>query len=1334
MFPNSNFVTKAISANADQDVIVQLNRSNFCKGVLPDKKSVIILFDSGASKSLVSQSVINSSSYLSSLSVHTLENSLNFRMGNGQILTCFSFMMVKIFIQGSCFNVKVHIAPHLVGIDLIFGQDTLSELKGSLQFDTNQFHCKSKKVSFTPTHSVYIRPGHTRYVTLYGNVPSIYRNREVLLKKVSKAPSSSFILATLQRNKTIVPISNPGKKTLHLRPSQHLFYFNTDNLFLCDSSDFVHNSQQISHLSQSTLSPHQPELEILKQTINLSDGCILSPTQREEFLHLLTKHKDAFSLYGEIGHCPNLEVDIEVTDSRPFYIRPYHTNESDKQVIDAELEKLVKQGIIAEGHQSYTSPILVLPKKGSTEKRVVVDFRHLNNRIKRYNHPFPLLASTLQRIGNASPKVLSCLDLKSAFFSLPLAPNAQQYTGISSYHGGRHFYFKRLTQGLSVSPAIFQTKMDKILSKVPDSRHYCIAHHDDIIIFSKDAQDHSKHLQAVFKALIDNGLKISPGKCAFFRREVVYMGHIIKVNDDGLVILKALADRCQSIQHLIRPKSSKEVRRFIGAVNYYVSNFLPRLQEVMQPLHSISSKKSKFAWSNVHEEAFQKVKSLLTTPPVLYLPTATGHLTLYSDTSRSATGSYLTQVINGKERILGYYSKKLPPACANYSVTELEMFGLLINITHFQYLLQGVEFTAVVDHSAIVHILSSKKEPCTQRLKRIIIKLSQYSFQTCYKKGTEMVLADFLSRSSTDTYDCEIDQVVPTAFAFSDFAFPILSQVNRPVTRRYAKEQQIPIPDLFPKSKASSTVCIPSSVSQEDIPPTTPTSDFNPDSESFDNQSQAQIPHKNVSNQVINPATPSKPPSSTKVPTYQNTTYLGKHRPVVSTTETCPEERLVDKPEDGIDDSIPIDLCIPPKPLLHNCEKVVSSHFPKQAELTKLYNVIKRKIIRDYNLPFDQNKLRLEQETSPYFKQVYNYLAHDILPSNRKAAKRLKLQSEEYILAEQLLFRLLVHDDDRFTLQLAVPESMCNGLIHQYHDSQLCNHQGVVRTYLTLRKLFYFPNMFQRITQYVNTCSTCQQFKPKTDTARVFHPRIPEEYNVFSKLSIDFKSMPTSVSGFKHLLVVCDEITRFVICVPTKSVDAETVCEALIQKVVCLFGPPSVIISDAASSFTGKLVSSLCTALGISQKVISVANHGSLLVERQIRSISDFLKVNLNQYGTDWVRYVSTCCYAYNSFSSSRLGSFCPYELVFGRKPKNLTHLNWQFDGICRSYSDYISQLKDRFDHMSKTIMDLQKRQQESQNISVAHNLSKNPVRTQCFESTCAHFILVPQHTSAYQW
>ena len=401
-----------------------------------------------------------------------------------------------------------------------------------------------------------------------------------------------------------------------------------------------------------------------------------------------------------------------------------------------------------------------------------------------------------------------------------------------------------------------------------------------------------------------------------------------------------------------------------------------------------------------------------------------------------------------------------------------------------------------------------------------------------------------------------------------------------------------------------------------------------------------------------------------------------------------------------------------PKPLISKIDQIISGHIPQQREIERVMQFIKKKIIRDYNLPFDVQKFTLAQQASPTLKPVYDCLAYNILPSQSRAAKSVQMKAEQYLLCNGILFRIFFpYNSEDFLLQLAIPEEFIDPLIGRYHDSLLSSHQGCVRTYLTMRKNFYFPNMFERITAYIQACTRCQQFRSKTDNLRPYHPRVPTRFCPFETLSLDFKSMPTSPTGFKYIMIVCCQMTRFLVCVPLKTLDAETICEALIQKVITLFGIPSVLVTDAATSLTGKLLTLLCTALGIEQKVISVQNHGSLHVERHIQTIADLIKSNLGQLGHDWVRFVSVAQYSYNSFASPQLGGYSPYYLLFLREPADVSGLTFQTDlGLSHSYADYVEHLKQKFNLAATTVLQLQRAQQQSQNEKIAQKLDKCPI------------------------
>ena len=144
------------------------------------------------------------------------------------------------------------------------------------------------------------------------------------------------------------------------------------------------------------------------------------------------------------------------------------------------------------------------------------------------------------------------------------------------------------------------------------------------------------------------------------------------------------------------------------------------------------------------------------------MPNKTGRFHLYSDTSKFATGSALYQIQGGRPKLNAYASKRLPEAARNYSIMELELCGLAINIASFSHLLKRVDFDAIVDHLALTHIIKSKAEPATTRIKRLLELISSYSFNLYYMKGKDMILSDFLSRQEND--NSEPSKIIPISF------------------------------------------------------------------------------------------------------------------------------------------------------------------------------------------------------------------------------------------------------------------------------------------------------------------------------------------------------------------------------------------------------------------------------------------------------------------------------------------------------------------------------------------------------------------------------------------
>ena len=358
--------------------------------------------------------------------------------------------------------------------------------------------------------------------------------------------------------------------------------------------------------------------------------------------------------------------------------------------------------------------------------------------------------------------------------------------------------------GIEYSPPIWQSYINAILNCL-QTRKYCEAIMDDLLLFTPTKASHFEKLEDLLRALCKNGLKISPKKCQLFKTDLQYMGNTIFIRNKR-VCVRPLRSRIEAIQKLEPPTTIKGCRSFAGMVNF-VSLFCPELQKLLKPIYDLTRKGRQFIWGKEQQQAFDEIKCRLQRPPVLHLPNRHGGFQLYSDTSKFATGSALYQIQNGQPRLIAYASKRMPEAAKNYSITELEMCGLAMNIATFLHLLKKVDFDAIVDHLAITHIMRSRAEPATTRIKKL---LSPYSFNLYYIKGKDMVLSDFLSRQKSD--DSNPHELIPISFSLkdqvSDYFYRIDNENNLPrkdkylvQTRSQARSSGIRLPEIHGANK-----------------------------------------------------------------------------------------------------------------------------------------------------------------------------------------------------------------------------------------------------------------------------------------------------------------------------------------------------------------------------------------------------------------------------------------------------------------------------------------------------------------------------------------------------
>ena len=221
---------------------------------------------------------------------------------------------------------------------------------------------------------------------------------------------------------------------------------------------------------------------------------------------------------------------------------------------------------------------------------------------------------------------------------------------------------------------------------------------DDLLLFTPSKEAHMSKLEDLLRALLKNGLKKSPKKCQLYKTSLHYMGNEIFI-ENKKVCVKPLRNRLEAIQKLQPPKTPRGCRSFAGVVDF-LSMFCPELQKLLKPIYDLTRKGRPFNWGKEQQDSFDEIRCRLIKPPVLHMPNKTGRFHLYSDTNKFTTGSALYQIQNGKPKLIAYASKRLPEAAKSYSIMELELCGLAINIASFSHLLKRVYFDIIVEHLA----------------------------------------------------------------------------------------------------------------------------------------------------------------------------------------------------------------------------------------------------------------------------------------------------------------------------------------------------------------------------------------------------------------------------------------------------------------------------------------------------------------------------------------------------------------------------------------------------------------------------------------------------------
>ncbi|KAG7667411.1 hypothetical protein KSW81_001142 [Nannochloris sp. 'desiccata'] len=429
----------------------------------------------------------------------------------------------------------------------------------------------------------------------------------------------------------------------------------------------------------------------------------------------------------EIEH----EIELEPGAS-PVAQQMYRLSFEELAELKTQILDYLNRGFIRPSKSPYGAPILFVRKK-SGALRMCVDYRGLNRITKKNRCPLPRIDDLLDKLAGA--KYFTSLDLKSAYHQIKIKEEDIEKTAFRTPFG--HFEFVVLPFGLCNAPATFQTLMNNVFR---DELHqFVLCYLDDIMIFSKSLQAHIQHVRHVFEKLRKNKLFVNKEKCLFFQTKIAWLGYIISENG-----IKVDQSKISTILEWPVPKNTIDILSFLGFTGYY-RKFIEKYSHIAAPMTELLKKDISFIWTPTQQQAFETLKSKLTTAPILILPSPDFPFEMYTDASDFAFGGVLMQDQGQGLKPVAFSSKKLSEAERKYDIYEKEALSQIHHLKLWRCYIQSAHrSTAYTDNNVLKYLQTQPR--LSPRQARWMEVLSQFNVYVEYITGKANVVADALSR------------------------------------------------------------------------------------------------------------------------------------------------------------------------------------------------------------------------------------------------------------------------------------------------------------------------------------------------------------------------------------------------------------------------------------------------------------------------------------------------------------------------------------------------------------------------------------------------------------
>ncbi|GKD10411.1 putative reverse transcriptase domain-containing protein [Tanacetum coccineum] len=373
------------------------------------------------------------------------------------------------------------------------------------------------------------------------------------------------------------------------------------------------------------------------------------------------------------GIPPTRQVEFQIDlipGAAPVARAPYRLAPSEMKELSDQLKELSDKGFIRPSSSPWGAPVLFVKKKDGSF-RMCIDYRELNKLTVKNRYPLPRIDDLFDQLQGSS--VYSKIDLRSGYHQLRVREEDIPKTAFRTRYG--HYEFQVMPFGLTNAPAVFMDLMNRVCKPYLDK--FVIVFIDDILIYSKNKQEHEEHLKLILELLKKEQLYAKFSKCEFWIPKVQFLGHVI--DSQGIHVDPA---KIESVKDWASPKSATEIRQFLGLASYY-QRFIEGFSKIAKTMTKLTQKKVKFDWGDKAEATFQLIKQKLCSAPILALPKGNEEFIIYCDASIKGLDAVLMQ----REKVIAYASRQLKIHEKNYTTHDLELGAVLFALKIWRHYL-----------------------------------------------------------------------------------------------------------------------------------------------------------------------------------------------------------------------------------------------------------------------------------------------------------------------------------------------------------------------------------------------------------------------------------------------------------------------------------------------------------------------------------------------------------------------------------------------------------------------------------------------------------------------